>query len=87
MKHIRQFNAIGRNDVVKGQQVSTKQLIGLSGMTGYSTGPHLHFGVYATQGMQIMRLGDFRNGVKTGCAGAVMPVATLTAYLNPLSYL
>ena len=81
------YSHLSSVDVVKGQQVSTKQLIGLSGMTGYATGPHLHFGVYATQGMQIMRLGDFRNGVKTGCAGAVMPVATLTAYLNPLSYL
>lgn len=80
------YSHLSEIDVAKGQSVATGQTVGFSGMTGYATGPHLHFGVYATEGTQIMTLRQFR-GASIGCADATMPVATLTAYLNPLSYL
>ena len=80
------YSHLSEIDVAKGQSVGTGEVLGLSGMTGYATGPHLHFGVYATEGTQIMTLAQFR-GATIGCASASMPVATLTAYLNPLSYL
>lgn len=65
-----------------GQSVGTGEILGYSGSTGYATGPHLHFTVYASQGVKII---DRQSKV---CGGTYrMPVADLSAYLNPLSYL
>ena len=68
--------------VQAGQSVDRRQTIGYSANTGYSTGPHLHFTVYASQGVKIME--------RTGrvCSRPYrLPLADLRAYLNPLLYL
>ena len=39
---------MSRVDVVSGENVARGQGIGVSGTTGCSTGPHLHFGLYTT---------------------------------------
>jgi murein DD-endopeptidase MepM/ murein hydrolase activator NlpD len=67
----------------EGQRVSRGEVVGYSGNTGYSTGPHLHVSVYASGSVAVAEKAS-----KT-CNGRIyrLPFAAINGYLDPLKYM
>ena len=66
-----------------GERVARGDIVGYSGNTGYTTGPHLHVSVYASSAVSI------QTRPSQACGGKVytMPIAPIDAYLDPMVYL
>ncbi len=70
------YGHLNKKSVKKGDSVKEGERIGDMGNTGYSTGPHLHFGVYSASSFEIVN--------STKVSGVKIPTG---AHVDPMRYL
>lgn len=82
------YSHLSGSIVSANQEVSEGQVIGYSGGqpgqngSGFSTGPHLHFALFATAGVQVLPYSTSKN-----CKNSSIPLANPNDYLDPMAYL
>jgi len=66
-----------------GDSVSRGEVVGYTGNTGYSTGPHLHVSLYPRDAVEVKTVPS------KSCPGKILtqPIAPTNAYLDPSYYL
>jgi murein DD-endopeptidase MepM/ murein hydrolase activator NlpD len=69
--------------VSSGQRINRGDIVGYSGNSGYSTGPHLHVSVYAGTAVKM----ESRASAACGGHTYYMPIAPINGYLDPMIYL
>jgi murein DD-endopeptidase MepM/ murein hydrolase activator NlpD len=77
------FGHLSLIKVEEGDKVARSQVVGYSGNTGYSTGPHLHVSIYAKNAVEIKTIPS------KSCPGRALtqPISPTNGYLNPMYYL
>lgn len=70
------YGHLSKQSVKKGEDVDRGEKIGLMGSTGYSTGPHVHFGVYTSESFEVVNSSSVK--------GLLIPTG---AHINPEKYL
>lgn len=83
------YGHLSKIKISKGKKVKKGDLIGYSGNTGHSTGPHLHLTTYATYGSDGKKVVKIIKYDSWTCPGEsiVRPSAPTGAYLNSIDYL